>query len=339
MKTKNKIFSAIALALVSLASYSAQFGASLKTPRLEDVVIMDATTYMVAVGAEDGMAAAFINLAASNNQDRVGGGNKQPPSLTERLFNDVLPSPPVAGANKVQLKGSEIQNILLKRKQDVIGAKRFLFPMKLEAAIDFDSKNASGETLIQRDKMSRYVLHFQTDSKFWQKSSEGVVSFQYCFSAAESPFGDTWKSNRAQASDEHCLTIPAWTDLNLVAGIFVSDLSKFGDLGTSGAFNTRAGHSTLRVGIIVSPEGRSGTFRSYVGRDFAASAIVIWDMETMQVVAGPIPLDANKHSPDILYATNNCKKVSNGINPLVDPSGNCAQLNPTLPAVKFDVTF
>jgi hypothetical protein len=329
MKTSLKKF-AFGLGVLAFAASSsaAQFGAALKTKGYEDVVVLDSTTLNLVVGGDDGVAASPLFNAMVNAQRT--GPNKSDISLTERVFADYLPKP---SANVTNPKVVDVQNLLLKRKVDVIDAKRYLFSVQMEPYFDMQSKNANRDTLVVRDNLGRYAVRLRTDSdvfgQYWTKDSETKeVSFRLCYRTDGAEYND-FQSNHGR--NEHCLGIPEFKGLNLPTGFFVSDISKFGDLGWTGMIGGQKGTSTLRAGIIVTPDGRSGTAGGTMqGRNFAAHELVIWDVATFQVVAGPFQLKAK--NPDVIYATNNCQMKTNGLALVVDPAGNCGQLNPTLPA-------
>ena len=324
------------VALVAAATARAQqphFGADLTTKGFEDVVVLDNTTLNIVVGGDDGTAAAPIFSAMRNAQ--LNPVNAAPPSLTQRVFARYMP--PVAGASSIpDIKSSDVQSLLIKRKSDVLAAKRFLLPLKLEPLFDPDAKNVGGGMPpVVRDSMSRSVVRFVTggflDANFWVKDDQTKqVSFMYCWKVTENDYYN-FHGNTGRA--QHCMGLTTWKELNLPIGLFVSDLSKLGDLGWTGAIGGQRGTSTLRAGVIVTADGRSGSGgnnASVQGRWFVAHDIVVWDSATGEVVAGPFSIE--QKSADVVYATNNCGKTTNGLTVVNDPAGNCSKLNPTLGA-------
>lgn len=326
----------IALSLLTLAAASANaehFSVDLRTKGYEDVVVLDASTLNMVVGGDDGTSAAPIFAAMVNA--RLNSTNASPPTLTQRVFAPYMP-PVVTGGNMPDIKSSEVASLLIKRKADVLAAKRFLLSIKFEPLFDASAKNVGGGMPpTVRDTMSRSVLRLVTggfvDANFWAKDDQTKeTSFMYCWKVTEGDYNN-FHGNTGRA--QHCLGLSDWKGLNLPIGVFVSDISKFGDLGWTGAIGGQRGTSTLRAGILITPAGRAsdgGNNASGQGRWFVSHELVIWDTATAEVVAGPFNLE--KKSPDVVYATNNCKKTTNGLSVVNDPAGNCATLNPTLGA-------
>ncbi len=105
------------------------------------------------------------------------------------------------------------------------------------------------------------------------------------------PFGPTspdynnFHGNTGRA--QHCLGVSNFKGMNLPIGMFVSDISKFGDLGWTGAIGGQRGTSTLRAGVIVTADGRSdagGNNSSAQGRWFVAHDLVVWDSATLSLM-------------------------------------------------------
>ena len=332
MKTTLRKIALFLVTLAAVSAHAAHFGVDLKTKGFEDVVVLDTTTLNIVVNGDDGTAAAPILNAIGNA--RMNSANASPPSLTQRVFAPYMP--PVTTGALPDIHSSELQSLLIKRKGDVLAAKRFLLPVKVEPLFDAQAKNVGGGMPpVLRDSMSRSVLRLVTggfsNASFWVKDGQSKeTSFKNCWNVTENDYsgyhGNTGRS-------QHCLAISNFKDLNLPVGIFVSDISKFGDLGWTGAFGGQIGTSTIRAGIIMTADSRSGAGgfnASEQGRWFVAHDLVIWDSATAEVVAGPFNIE--KPSPDVLYATNNCKKTNNGLSVVNDPNGDCAKLNPTLGA-------
>jgi len=318
-----------------------QYGAALTTPGFEDVAILDSATFAIVTGADDSQAAGFINTAGKNAMWAPSqlGANKSKPSLTERIFAAHFPPPLPITQTPEDLKAIELNNLLLHRKLDVIGAKRYLLVLPMNPFKD-DAGNQQGSALPRRDSMGRYALRFQTGQAHYYRNDDGQVVFQDCVSLILDIVGlsEKWTSIRNNSPKTLCLSVPEWTGLNMPAGILFSDMSKLGNLGLPGEHNNSANRapdaSLIRAGVILTASSRSGVARdlsgSMAGREFSAQSIIVWDEGTMQVLAGPIDISGGKTSPDLIYATDNCTLVSNGLNPLPDPAGNCKSLNPTL---------
>lgn len=330
---------------IAASAQPATFGEGLKTPGYEDVVILDRATFHMVAGADDGVVAGHIAAAYRDAQVAPIGfgngsvqllGNKRTISLSERVFARHLPGIPGRPSERVTPSRVDVQKMLLKRKQDVVNAKRFLLPLQLRPLLAGGKEGVNGESLLLRDKFSRYVLRLETEGglshSYWHKDDgTGEVSFNHCRDAEMSYTGVNLINYKSRHGlSESCIGIPDFKGLNLPAGVFVSDLSKFGNLDEwRGAMHSGAStYSPILAGIVVTPNGRSGTARGRVGRNFDASELLIWDETTMQVLAGPFSLKGR--DPDVLYATNNCQKKLYGTAVVLQLPGNCDKLNPTL---------
>ncbi len=333
MKTTLTIFALALLTLTAASAHAEHFGVDLKTKGFEDVVVLDDSTRDVVVGGDDGSAATAIFNAVLNARENAA--NAEPPSLTQRVFAPYMPHYSTSN-NLPDVKSVDIQSLLIKRKADVLAAKRFLLSFKIEPIFDLAAKNVGGGMPpVLRDTLSRGALHLVTggftNANFWTSDDQTKeVSFKYCWNVDGGNYlnfhGNTGRSR-------HCLVLSDWKGLNLPVGLFVSDLSKFADPGSAAAMGVRRSTPTLRAGILITPTGRAGgggNDASEQGRLFVSHDLVIWDTATGDVVAGPFSLE--KKSPDVVYATNNCKKTNNGLSVINDPAGNCATLNPTLGA-------
>ena len=291
------LLAATGITAVAADAPAKQYGAGLFTPGFEDVAILDWATFAIVTGADDSQAAGFINAAGKNAMWSMSqlGANRNKPSLVERIFAAHFPPPVPDSQRPEDLKLMELNNLLLHRKLDVIGAKRYLLVLPMNPFKD-DAGNQQNGNLPRRDSMGRYALRFQTAQAHYYRT-DGQVVFQDCLSLVGDNVGlsEQWTSSRANAPKSLCLSISEWTGLNMPAGIFVSDLSKFGNLGLPGNQNNSENRapdaSLVRAGVIVTPSSRSGVARdgsgSVTGRDFSAQSLIVWDESTMQVLAGP----------------------------------------------------
>lgn len=351
---KAHVAAVLGMLAIAASAQPATFGEGLKTPGYEDVVILDMATFHLVAGADDGAVAGHIAAAYRYAQMAPIGegslylpGMKKNISLTERVFAKHLPGIADDHSRIASPSRADVQKMVLNRKADVVNATRFLLPLRLRP-LESSGKGVNGESRLLRDKFSRYVLMLDTTPgafgsrySYWHRDdATGEFSFNQCMDSDESYNGmnlHNYKSHHGLLKS--CIGIPGFKGLNLPAGVFVSDLSKFGNLDewrghTSSESST---YSSILAGIVVMPDGRSGTPRGRVGRNFAASELVIWDEATMQVLAGPFSLRGK--NPDVLYATNNCQKTRNGMSIVLQLPGNCDKLNPTLgPGFMFEVS-
>lgn len=353
MHTTIKAHVAAVLGMFAIAASAqpATFGEGLKTPGYEDVVILDNATFHMVAGADDGEVAGQIAIAYRDAQLALipaGGllipGERRSKTLTERVFAKHLPGIAKHPAEIKRPSRVDVQKMVIKRKQDVVNAKRFLLPLRLKP-LGASSKGVNGEYRLLRDQLSRYVLRFETglgsfgSGSYWhQEDGTRSVSFLLCKDAGAVVGVNLHNYRSLHGIKEACLGIPDFKDLNLPAGVFVSDLSKFGNLDEwQGRLHSEAStYTSVIAGIVVTPDGRSGTPKGRVGRNFAASELLIWDEVTMQVLAGPFSLKGK--NPDVLYATNNCQKKLDGMAVVLQLPGNCEKLNPTLnPEFMFEV--
>lgn len=300
-----------------------------RTPGYEDVVLLDAVTHTIVAGGEDGAAAQWL-WAAWDDALNTNPIDSRTIGLTERVFKPFMPEQPTQanGFKRTEVNSVGMQRLLIKRKQDVLSAKRFMMVFPIQVLFDFNVKTATGGVVAVRDKLGNYVVKVKMPAATWV-AGDGGKQFMNCTQPGQD---SSWQSALAGRISQYCVSVPEWSGMKVPYGLLIADITKIPHIGESGdtamASGSAMNKQTIRAGFIISPDGRSGAVNGTQGRHFTASEVVLFDVATMQVVAGPF--DLRNKNPQVLYSTLNCPWERAGLLS-IQKTAECDALNPTMP--------
>jgi hypothetical protein len=322
----NTLIATAVLAASAGSALADQYGASLKTPGFEDVVIVDPVTALILNGAEDGLAAqSFLQLYTDAQRDP----KSRVVSYSERVFQAQMPPMPGSAGNFqiVSPKATQLQSMVVARRQDVLKAKRFMVLRPFEIFADTRKRDGNNNFVPARDSLGNYLLRLKHSEEGFLKPDKGTSQMMFC-QRVDTGMDMEFRSNLAGNIRSNCMLASNLSGSNIPWGILLTDATKLP--GATALFKEALGGpdasktATVAAGIIVKPINDVTTGNGKQGRDYEAHQLVLFDTATWQVVAGPF--DLKKHNPQLVYAGIDCKSPTDA---------ECAALNPTLPGVTF----